>query len=66
MDKAAPAVQTAKRQMLQFPKAFGECSAQGAVYARCIAAKASINAGDCITEFTAFKDCFTKAFKKMR
>ena len=28
MDKAAPAVQSAKRQMLQFPKAFGECSAQ--------------------------------------
>jgi len=32
MDKAAPAVQAAKRRMLHFPRALGECSAQVSNY----------------------------------
>ncbi|KAK2179247.1 hypothetical protein NP493_503g02049 [Ridgeia piscesae] len=66
MDKAAPAVQAAKRRMLHFPRALGECSAQGSVYAKCVAVHPNIKAGDCLTEFQTFKDCFTKALKKLR
>lgn len=55
-----------KQRIAQLPYLFGQCSTQGANYAKCVTIKENVKRNDCLKEFNAFKECLHKAAKKTR
>ncbi|KAM6951556.1 NADH dehydrogenase [ubiquinone] 1 alpha subcomplex assembly factor 8 [Aplochiton taeniatus] len=58
-----------RNRMKQFPEQFAQCSAEAAVYGKCVAAtttgRQELTKGHCAKEFEALKTCFTNACKSL-
>ncbi|KAF2493177.1 hypothetical protein BU16DRAFT_528507 [Lophium mytilinum] len=53
------------RPIEKFATAVGKCSAEGAVYGKCIVADyQNVTKDKCLTEFLKLKDCYLAAYKK--
>ncbi|KAH7320313.1 hypothetical protein B0I35DRAFT_478571 [Stachybotrys elegans] len=58
-------MQPASRPIQKFAKAASQCSAEAAVYGRCIVADYnSVHKDKCVKEFMRLKDCYLLAAKR--
>ncbi|KAI0009331.1 hypothetical protein F4779DRAFT_583028 [Xylariaceae sp. FL0662B] len=55
------------RPIQKFASAVSQCSAEAAVYGKCIVADYnSVHKDKCVNEFLKLKDCYLKAAKRTR
>ena len=65
MTKAS--LQSARKRLQAFPKLLASCSAEAAIYGKCVARKhEDISPNTCLKEFQLFKECLSDAAKTMR